>query len=116
VLIAQDHRPEDAYELRPLDDIKRLANSEPILACLPGLPRPIWFFAQALSIGERQNRPYYQSTLHLLAGPERIESGWWDNHLVQRDYFIAEDEQNNLYWLYRQRFPAPGWFIQGRFG
>jgi hypothetical protein len=35
---------------------------------------------------------------------------------VQRDYFIAEDEQNNLYWLYRQRFPKPGWFIQGRFG
>ncbi len=129
VLIAQDHRPEDAYELRPLEDFKNVgqkspqtkagqseSTGSPLLTSLPGLPRPLWFFPKPISITERQNRPFYQSQLNLLAGPERIESGWWDNHLVQRDYFIAEDEQNNLYWLYRQRFPTPGWFIQGRFG
>ena len=147
VLIAQDHRPEDAYELRPLEDFKSIGKKSPetkatknalaatlgsgsgamvssrsastggpLLTHLPGLPRPLWFFPKPISITERQNRPFYQSQLNLLAGPERIESGWWDNHLVQRDYFIAEDEQNNLYWLYRQRFPTPGWFIQGRFG
>jgi protein ImuB len=163
VLIAQDHRPEDAYEIQPLEDFKNIGRKSPLtkasksalattlssgsgamvssgsgaiassgsrtmvsarsastggplLTNLPGLPRPLWFFPKPISITERQNRPFYQSQLNLLAGPERIESGWWDNHLVQRDYFIAEDEQNNLYWLYRQRFPTPGWFIQGRFG
>jgi protein ImuB len=128
VLMTEDHRPEASYELRPLDEVKPAGKSKApatprgttpppvLLDQLPGLPRPLWFFPKPLSINERQNRPFYQSTLNLLAGPERIESGWWDRHLVQRDYFIAEDAQNNLYWLYRQRFPTPGWFIQGRFG
>ena len=124
VLIAEDHRPEDAYELRPLEDVALISkktvasgtSATALLTTLPGLPRPLWFFPKPIPITERQNRPFYQTKLNLLAGPERIESGWWDNHLVQRDYFIAEDEQNNLYWLYRQRFPKPGWFIQGRFG
>ncbi len=140
VLLAQDHRPEAAYDLRPLEDLKPLLRGTPERAqavtaglvpgsssalpgacagwpeSAPGLPRPLWFLPRPLPISERQQRPFYQSPLHLLAGPERIESGWWDNQLVQRDYFIAEDTQNNLYWLFRQRFPTPGWFIQGRFG
>jgi hypothetical protein len=37
---------------------------------------------QALT--ERNNRPYGHGPLTLLAGPERIESGWWDSRLVQR--------------------------------
>ena len=28
--------------------------------------------------------------LELLAGPERIESGWWDGADVQRDYYVAQ--------------------------
>jgi protein ImuB len=55
-----------------------------------------------------------------LAGPERIEGGWWDGHLVQRDYFIAEDESHSLLWVFRERpgggATRPGWFLQGRFG
>ena len=56
----------------------------------------------------------------MLAGPERIESGWWDGRAVQRDYFIATDESGHLLWLYRERradaATGDGWFIQGRFG
>jgi protein ImuB len=93
-----------------------------------GLPRPLWLLATPVALEERNQRPYCkgskgqgQGALHLLAGPERIEGGWWDNHFVQRDYFIAEDVQNNLYWIYRERGnntqnSDPGWFMQGRFG
>ena len=35
--------------------------------------------------------------------PERIEGGWWDATLVQRDYFIAEDDQAKWLWIYRTR-------------
>ena len=62
-----------------------------------------------------QGRP-----LRLLAGPERIETGWWDEHPVQRDYFIAEAHDGALVWVFRHRLPQPPgepvWFLQGLFG
>ena len=60
--------------------------------------------------------------LQLLCGPERIESGWWDAALAERDYFIAQAGDGALVWIYRARLPmamaegSTGWFLQGRFG
>jgi protein ImuB len=53
-----------------------------------------------------------------LCGPERIESGWWDEALAERDYFIAQADDGALVWIYRARLPSAGggWFLQGRFG
>ncbi|NDH42856.1 MAG: DNA polymerase Y family protein, partial [Betaproteobacteria bacterium] len=64
---------------------------------------------------------YWQGPLKLIAGPERIETAWWDGQWFARDYFIASDEQAALYWIYRSRQDASGqarlqWFIQGCFG
>ena len=60
--------------------------------------------------------------LQLLSGPERIEAGWWDSGLAERDYFIAQAADGALVWIYRARLPLSagegrqGWFMQGRFG
>ena len=59
-------------------------------------------------------------SLRLLAGPERIETGWWDEAAAARDYFVAQAPSQALVWVYRLR-PAPppgepGWFLHGRFG
>ena len=43
--------------------------------------------------------------LHLLSGPERIETGWWDSALAGRDYFIAAAADGALVWIYRERLP-----------
>jgi len=84
------------------------------------LPRPLWLLERPQPLGERQQRPWLQGPLTLLAGPERIETGWWDGELIQRDYFIAGDTEGVLFWIYRERLPgdgmAAGWFLQGRFG
>ncbi|HEX7638185.1 MAG TPA: DNA polymerase Y family protein, partial [Burkholderiaceae bacterium] len=60
--------------------------------------------------------------LWLVAGPERLETGWWDDEAarVARDYFIAQAEDGALLWVYRFRH-APedgqsGWYLHGRFG
>ena len=58
--------------------------------------------------------------LWLVAGPERIEAGWWDDGYAARDYFIAQDPEGALLWVYRFRH-APevgeaGWYLQGKFG
>ena len=63
--------------------------------------------------------------LQIVAGPGRIEAGWWVAALAARDYFIAQADDGALVWVYRARLPlaaaggahdAGGWFLQGRFG
>ena len=50
----------------------------------------------------------------LLAGPERIESGWWDGGDVRRDYYIARLSTGQCAWVFRPvgggGFMLHGWF------
>lgn len=39
--------------------------------------QPTWLLAQPRKLSVRQGRPYDQGPLTLLAGPQRLESGWW---------------------------------------
>ncbi len=51
-------------------------------------------------------------------GPERIESGWWDGKDVRRDYFVAENPQGELMWIYRDHrygIDDGEWFLHGVF-
>jgi protein ImuB len=70
----------------------------------PG-PRPLWLLDAPRLLRE--------GDLALLAGPERIESGWWDGGEVRRDYFIARIGEGSLVWVYRER--ERGWFLHGIF-
>ena len=86
-------------------------------------PRPVWLLPRPEPLPERQSRPLLDGEpLQLLSGPERIEAGWWDSALAERDYFIAQDASGALVWIYRARLPLSaqageeGWFMQGRFG
>jgi protein ImuB len=89
-----DHRPERAW---------RAADGGEVLAAPLG-PRPLWLLEPPRRLSE--------SAFVLLAGPERIEAGWWDGEDVVRDYFIARTRAGSLSWIYR----APeGWFLHGLF-
>jgi protein ImuB len=59
--------------------------------------------------------PHYGGALKLVAGPERIESGWWDGDDVARDYFVAQTPEQALVWIYRARGAGGGWFLHGLF-
>ena len=85
-------------------------------------PRPVWLLPQPEPLPERQSRPWFAGQpLQLLSGPERVESGWWDAALAERDYFIAQVPDGALVWIYRARLPltqhakTSGWFLHGRF-
>ena len=68
-------------------------------------PRPLWLLEPPRRLGEGE--------FVLLAGPERIESGWWDGAEARRDYFIARTGERSLAWIYRER--EGGWFLHGIF-
>ncbi len=106
-----DHRPECAT--RRLRLFEKAASGT-----VPPLPRPLWLLDSPEPLREVDGRPYRRGPLQLLAGPERIESGWWDGgeHVgdVRRDYFIALAEDVAWLWIYRE-CRAGGWFLQGYF-
>ncbi len=116
-----DHRPERASALKPAQPA-RLGQRGAVLA-VPVMPlRPVWLLAPPEPLATRDERPLLGGrVLQLLSGPERIEAGWWDHELAERDYFIAEDADGALVWLYRSRLPdstggtGSGWFLHGRF-
>ncbi len=135
----QDHRPERATEKADLD-LRPAGHAQGTTAptndmtqpWLTGintpLPhhRPVWLLPAPTPLADKGSLPWLDGhALHLLAGPERIESGWWEggSALATRDYFIAQAHDGALVWVYRARLPqndpalpAAGWFLQGRFG
>jgi protein ImuB len=54
--------------------------------------------------------------LTVLAGPERIESGWWDDGDTARDYFVAIDTAGRKLWVFRERHGEKQWYLHGLFG
>lgn len=118
----EDHRPELATGACVADAAPRGA-TKTAPRIFRGPQRPVWLLAQPKPLPERQLRPLLDGRpLQLLCGPERIEAGWWDAALAERDYFIAQASDGALVWIYRARLPmsvsqeGQGWFLQGRFG
>jgi protein ImuB len=53
--------------------------------------------------------------LTLLSGPERIESGWWDEGAIARDYYVARAADGARWWIFRECGPPRRWFLHGCF-
>jgi protein ImuB len=47
---------------------------------------------------------------------ERIETGWWDEAGIARDYYSATDLHGVRLWVFRERAVPHGWFLHGVFG
>ncbi|HEV8689923.1 MAG TPA: DNA polymerase Y family protein [Ideonella sp.] len=116
--VQADHRPERATARQAIGAAAPCA--EPPLPA-ERMTRPVWLLPEPRPLRERESRPWLDGQpLHLLSGPERIETGWWDGDLVSRDYFVAQAAGSAPVWVYRLR-PAPppgepGWFLHGWFG
>jgi protein ImuB len=112
-----DHRPECATRCQPADEPLPPPPAPPTEPAT----QPLWLLPEPQPLGGGEAPPRLGGQpLALLAGPERLETGWWDGPPVLRDYFIAATPQGALVWLYRTRLPGPEvdnrWFLHGRFG
>jgi protein ImuB len=47
-------------------------------------------------------------------GPERIETGWWRERDVRRNYYLVETTAGKRFWLFRT-LPEGAWFLHGTF-
>jgi protein ImuB len=103
--LVPDHRPELAWQ-----------PAEPGSAAVASAsnPRPLWLFADPKSLPANPKGTSPES-LSILAGPERIESGWWDGNDVARDYFVARNAAGARFWVFRERSGTSGWFLHGVF-
>jgi protein ImuB len=112
IAVHADHRPECATRRAP--PLGTYASDTPLQQ-----PRPLWLLDAPEALPEVDGHPYRHGPLRLLAGPERIESGWWDGGEQagdrRRDYFVALAKDAAWLWIYRE-CPAGGWFMHGVFG
>lgn len=71
------------------------------------LPRPTWLLARPI--------PLRGPAPELLAGPERLETGWWDGGPVRRDYYVAQTVQGQRAWIFCAAGQCGPWMLHGWF-
>ena len=82
----------------------------------PGRPdRPLWLLPEPVPLSSLAARSHYRGSLGMCSGPERIESGWWDDQDVGRDYYTAVSSHGQRLWIFRDRH-SRAWHLHGLFG
>ena len=100
----EDFRPQYATQCNTLAELnkpkyKNDYSKSIIFADRPGLLLPV---PQIL-----------QLNVKVIKGPERIQTGWWDNKPINRDYFIGQCENGQQLWIFKT--PNNDWFLHGYF-
>lgn len=96
-----DFRPERGTKLTAVSTpkYKNIYSHTSIFADRPGLllpaPEPL------------------QLQVQVIKGPERIQTGWWDDHPVNRDYYIGQSQDGQQVWIFKT--PTQEWFLHGYF-
>jgi len=92
----QDPRPERAQREATHDEVP-----------IEPHPRPTWLLPRPIPL--RGGHPI------ILAGPERLETGWWDGGEVCRDYYVIETSLGQEAWAFCAPDEQTGWMIHGWF-
>ncbi|MFA7580767.1 translesion DNA synthesis-associated protein ImuA [Castellaniella sp.] len=117
-VLCEDHRLEWMQHWQPAPQPVPGPQAAP-----PRIPQPGFILSEPLQLAVHGNRPIYQGPLRLLAGPHRIEGGWWHrvdeatNHHVERDYWVAFSQYAGVLWIYQVRLAgdATAWYLHGIF-
>ncbi len=110
-----DHRPEQAWQAADAAHGNSSTNvARPATAPLP-LPRPLWLLRTPRILKSEHDLPLCAGHLHFIAGPERIEAGWWDGSVARRDYYVARNGRGETLWIYREHQRSARWFLHGVF-
>ncbi|MEP6483114.1 MAG: DNA polymerase Y family protein [Rudaea sp.] len=100
-----DHRPDRAWSFD--DNSLTAPKRTPSTVTTLRPPRPIWLLHHEI--------PLRTASTRILAGPERIESGWWDGADMRRDYYIVQTGEGQRAWAYVAAGCLDGWMLHGWF-
>ncbi len=109
-----EHRPHYAWRSQSLlADWSSQTLDEPAQY----LQRPLWMLPEPAPLPVDSGYPIHQgSRLQLVDGPERLETGWWDEDGISRDYYTAQNPEGMRLWVFRNRTRRPDWYLHGYFG
>ena len=121
--LASDHQPELAVDWT--SDLRLPTSSSPSARTNPAhtmrplclLPDPSPVAATSIIPDGPPIRFTWEGREHVVArcrGPERIETGWWRERHVQRDYYAVETTEGRWFWIFRER-TSGDWYIHGAF-
>jgi protein ImuB len=125
--LVPDHRPEAAWRVAEPGLGARSARATraartPPRGAAPAsggnapVRRPLWLLATPQALAAAGGWPQCEGALERLAGPERLETGWWDGRDIARDYYVMRNAAGVQLWVYREREPPHPWFLHGVFG
>jgi protein ImuB len=108
-----EHRPHYAWRARSLLSTKV---GDALSFVRGGLKRPLWMLQEPAALHAEHGHPVHMGRLRLLEGPERLETGWWDDSGIARDYYTAINSRGMRLWIFRDRSTAANWYLHGIFG
>ncbi len=118
-VVTEDHRVEWMCHWQPAPQARTRKRARVV-----DVPQPSFVLPEPLRLAMRAERPMYQGVLMMLAGPHRVEGGWWDRTLVDgqagtrnvvRDYWVALSEHAGVLCVFQARLAndETGWFLHG---
>ena len=113
--VVAEHRPQYAWRTQSLlADAPGTTRDEPPAY----LERPLWMLPEPirLSVDDGGYPVHEECRLQLVAGPERLETGWWDDDGISRDYYTAQKPDGRRVWIFRNRTRESAWYLHGYFG
>ena len=120
-VVTEDHRIEWMCHWQPAPEPRPRKLGRAV-----DIPQPTFVLPEPLRLATRADRPLYQGVLIMLAGPHRVEGGWWDRTVVDgqagtrnvaRDYWVALSEHAGVLWVFQTRLAneEAAWFLHGTF-
>ncbi len=113
VTAVAEHRPQLAWRPRNLLKEKTMAQ---VSTARGRLQRPLWMLPEPARLHVDEGYPLHQGRLQILDGPERLETGWWDEDSIARDYYTAINPRGMRLWVFRNRNRNADWYLHGFFG
>jgi protein ImuB len=112
IALADDHRPERDWK-KGTDPFSR--KSERAFRQREKGVRPLFLLKRPQRLVSEEGAPVLQGALEIGAGPERIETGWWDGDEVRRDYYVATNARGEAFWIFREHRDPAAWYLHGVF-
>ena len=113
VTTVAEHRPQRAWRLCSLMGGSAASASS---VAERDTQRPLWMLPEPAPLRVEHGCPLHEGRLQILEGPERLETGWWDDDGIARDYFTAVNPHGMRLWVFRNRGHEPSWYLHGLFG